>query len=327
MIEGYNNKIPLYNGVSKSTSTSTPSFIYFTGLYFNPNYPTNIFKYNLSSLVWSKKYDVTGVPSGAGTSINAICADLSGYVWIAADNKDIIKYDSDGNTLIYGTSSSLVYSMDSDTQNNIIFCGTDVSGSSIHKYDTNFNKLWSFGTASTTFKKLNVTTSGDIVASSTNGTVVKLNKNGTCLMSKTLSSVFLYSSCVDSSGNIWTGSSPVSATYNLFKHDSNGNLLSSYYIGPGTEDVVYELTADESGYIYVSSNAYLYKVSATGSVVWSKNPGAPINTPDGRCLVYKNGYICFLTNSSQSFKMYNTSGTLVTSFAVDNGTSVNLQPI
>jgi len=325
MIEGYNNKIPLYNGLSKSTLTSTPSFIYFGGTYFNPFYPTNIFKYNLSSLVWSKKYDVTG-----GTSINAVCADLSGYVWAAADNKAVIKYDSDGNALIYGTSSSLIYSMDSDSQNNIVLCGTHVSGSSIYKYDTNFNQIWSFGTGSgatiANFNRLNITTSGDIIASAPTGTVVRLNKNGTCLMSKDLSASNVYSSCVDSDGNIWIGLN--GGTYNLLKHDSNGNLLSSYYIGPGTEDIVFEIAGGESGYIYVVSNAYLYKVSTTtGSVVWSKNPGAPINTLYGRCLVYKNGYICFLSNSTPTFKMYNTSGSLVTSFGVDSGTSINVQPI
>jgi hypothetical protein len=328
MIEGYNNKIPLYNGKTKFTTTPTPSFIYFGGVYYGGIWNTNVFKFNESDLIWQKAYN-TGATSGlGGTIIDAICADFSGYVWIA-DGTNLVKYDTDGNALIYGTSSSSINSIESDTENNIIFCGSHVSGSSIHKYDSNFNKLWSFGTSSTAFNRLNLTSSGDIVASSTGGTVVRLNKNGTCLMSKYYDYTSIYSSCVDLSNNIWIGHQAAgTGASNLRKHDSNGNLLASYYIGPGgSSDIVWELTAGESGYIYVSSNAWLYKVSATGSVIWSQNPGAPNNTPNGRCLVYKNGYVNLLSNSSPAFKSYDTSGTLLFDLYFEQATTINVQPI
>lgn len=331
MIEGYNNKIPLYNGKTKFTTTSTPSFIYFGGQYYGGVYNTNIFKYNQSSIIWEKAYNIGATSGPGGTYINAICADSSGYLWTASGLSDtdayrIVKYDTDGTALIYGTSSSPVYAIETDSQNNIVLCGGNSAGLSIYKYDTNFNQIWSFGTSSTSFNRLNFTTSGDIVASSTIGNVVKLNSNGTCLMSKSYAyNGGVYSSCVDSSGNIWLGAQ--GGTYNLYKHDSNGNLLSSYYIGPGSTDIVYELTADTSGYIYASSNAYLYKVSSTGSTIWSYNPGAPASVPRTKCLVYKNGYIHLLSNSSPKFKVYNTSGALSFSFDIVQANTVNVQPI
>jgi hypothetical protein len=227
--------------------------------------------------------------------------------------------------------------MESDSQNNIVFCGSVTipsAGKSIYKYDTDFNQIWSFGTSSpagnANFNRINFTTSGDIVASSFNGTVVKLNSSGTCLMSKYYTYTYgnIYSSCVDSNNNIWVGVQ--GGMSNLYKYDSGGNLLSSYFIGPGSPsasavDIVYDLVADTSGYIYVSSNAYLYKVSGTGSIVWSQNPGAN-GSPYTKSLVYKNGYIYFLTNSIPRFKVYDTSGTLSLSFDVER-TTINVQPI
>jgi hypothetical protein len=331
MIEGYNNKIPLYNGKTKLTTTSTPSFIYFGGVYYGGVYNTNVFKYNQANVIWEKAYN-TGATSGpGGTVVNAICADLGGYVFIGAGSnatspfpgRSLVKYDTNGNALIYATSSSSIWAMEADSQNNIILCG----GGGIYKYDTNLNQIWS-GTSSAQFNRLNFTTSGDIVASSTDGTVVKLNTNGTCLMDKYYTYSNIYSSCVDSNNNIWIGHQAAgSGASNLRKHDSNGNLLASYYIGPGgSSDIVYNLTADTSGYIYVNSNAYLYKVSGTGSTVWSYNPGAGGN-PYTKSLVYKSGYIYFLTNSYPSFKVYDTSGTLSLSFDLPQAATINVQPI
>jgi hypothetical protein len=321
MIEGYNNKIPLYNGKTKLTTTSTPGFIYFGAQYYGGIWNTNVFKFNQSSLIWQKAYNIGATSGPGGTTIDAICADSAGYVWIAASNR-LVKYDTDGNALIYATSSS-ISTMEADSQNNIV-----ALAGSIYKYDTNSNQIWSFATSSVSFNRLNFTTSGDIIASSGDGSLVKLNSSGVCLMYKYYAYTSIYSSCVDLNNNIWIGHQAAGlGASNLRKHDSNGNLLASYYIGPGGySDIVWELTAGESGYIYVSSNAWLYKVSATGSVIWSQNPGAPGNI-SGKCLVYKNGYVNMLSGGYPTFKSYNTSGTLSFDLDFEQATTINVQPI
>jgi len=327
MIEGYNNKIPLYNGKSKSTSTVTPRFIYFGGEYF-VGYD-NIYKYSQTgSLIWSEFYNVgLTSSSGFGTQISGISSDYSGYVWTItyttnpSTRYNLIKYDSDGQMLIYGTSSSRLYGIDIDTQNNIVVCGSDSGGKSVYEYDSNLQLLWSFGTSSRTHTSVKNISTGVIVTSS-NGYVTKLSSSGVHQWSTSISASAILCCCEDSSGNIWVGGS-VNGGVNVFKISSSGTLTSSYYMGPGTTDDVIGITSDTSGYVYVASNAYLYKIDSSGSIIWSKNPGSGVTYK--RFLVFNDGFIYIQTNSSPSLKVYNTSGTQTQTLDMTFGDTINIQ--
>lgn len=322
MIEGFNNKIALYNGRTKFTTTSTPYFIYSGGEYAIGI--DNIYKYNGSSLIWSKAYN-TG-SAGLYTQIWGISSDLAGYTYIISYTPTspqvykLLRYDTDGSEVISITSSRILYGVTTDIQNNAIVCGSQVSNKSVIKYDTQLNEIWSFGTASFgPYTSVNLDSSENVILTANGGQVTKLNALGVAQWTTTASSGALYSSCIDSSGNIWVSGNYNASNKNLFKLSSSGTLLSSYYIGAGGSETATQVVAGESGYIYVSSGSSLYKLDLTATQIWVRTPGA---SSIKRSLVFSNSLIYL--KSSSSVYVYNTSGSLLNTYSI-YGETMNIQ--
>lgn len=326
MIEAYNNRIAIYNGKTKSTSTATPAFIYASGQYY-PAY-NNVYKFGTSSTILAKSYG-TGA-TGFGTYVSSIIANRRGEFYASSIDSPnpttLIKYDVDGNILATASNSSVIYSLYLNSDNSFVACGNfyyysgEGVNKSVYKYDENLNMQWSY-VSSKLYQKVITDSSNNSYLVSSDGYVTKLNSSGVQQFSNSISTTTLYAIGIDTSNNIWVGGI-TSGGNNVFKLNSSGTLLSSYAINSSNQ--VDGIVCDTAGYIYVSVGNELNKIDSSGAIIWTKTPGSA-NTLY-RSMYIKNDLIYRNNTSIGKIEIFNTSGTIIGGPSVGNISSISVQP-
>ena len=239
-----------------------------------------------------------------------IVVDDYGYIYIAGYTFNfgsgrydifIIKYNTNGTkiwTRFWGTSTDeFANDITLDASGDIYITGHQGSSGYdmlLLKYDSNGNYQWHSTWGPETFNEGNgvvVNTSGDIyIAGRAGGELafLKYNSAGNLVWSKINTSLLVGDDIgIDEAGFFYIcGRNKASSNKYLSKFNSNGGLIWNHFWGSDVLSVC-DMALDDSSNFYFTGNievnggsntdAYIVKLTSSGSKLWSVNWGTPLN--------------------------------------------------